>query len=203
MRCWISTSLPKSSFRRSRFFAVNVLASHQRAISNRFARPAADKFEEVEWRPGLGGCPTFPGCLALFECRLERTFEAGDHVVFMSTGRMVYFGPPTEALSFFGVTTGDFADIYTKLEGKVDGNNSIVRTDLGNEYQLWKSQNPQAGDEVWLSQLWELKYRRSQLYQKYVVDRLAKAPVTPAAGGQTDAQRRGANAKASPLRQRR
>jgi 3-hydroxy-9,10-secoandrosta-1,3,5(10)-triene-9,17-dione monooxygenase reductase component len=80
-------SLP--SFRRSRFFAVNVLASHQRAISNRFARPAADKFEEVEWRPGLGGCPTFPGCLALFECRLERTIEAGDHVVFI--GRVERF----------------------------------------------------------------------------------------------------------------
>ena len=80
-------SLP--SFRRSRFFAVNVLAAHQRAVSNRFARPAADKFEEVEWRPGLGGCPTFPGCLALFECRLERSFEAGDHVVFI--GRVERF----------------------------------------------------------------------------------------------------------------
>jgi flavin reductase (DIM6/NTAB) family NADH-FMN oxidoreductase RutF len=80
-------SLP--SFRRSRYFAVNVLASHQRAMSNHFARPAADKFEEVEWRPGLGGCPTFPGCLALFECRLERTIEAGDHVVFI--GRVERF----------------------------------------------------------------------------------------------------------------
>jgi flavin reductase (DIM6/NTAB) family NADH-FMN oxidoreductase RutF len=77
------------SFRESRHFAVNVLASHQRAISNHFARPAADKFEKVKWRPGLGGCPALADCLALFECRRERMIEAGDHVVFI--GRVERF----------------------------------------------------------------------------------------------------------------
>lgn len=75
-------SLP--SFRRSRCFAVNVLAAHQRGISNHFASPAEDKFEKVKWRPGLGGCPTLPDCLALFECRRQRVIEAGDHVVFIA-----------------------------------------------------------------------------------------------------------------------
>jgi flavin reductase (DIM6/NTAB) family NADH-FMN oxidoreductase RutF len=80
-------SLP--SFRESRHFAVNVLASHQRGLSNHFARPAPDKFEEVDWKPGLAGCPTLPDCLALFECSAERTVEAGDHVVFI--GRVQQF----------------------------------------------------------------------------------------------------------------
>ncbi len=39
-----------------------------------------------------------------------------DHVCFLSQGRMVYFGPPTEALDFFVVTSGDFADIYAQLD---------------------------------------------------------------------------------------
>lgn len=80
-------SLP--SFRQGRYFAVNVLASHQRSLSNHFARPAPDKFEKVRWRPGLGDCPTLPDCLALFECRTERTIEAGDHVLFI--GRVERF----------------------------------------------------------------------------------------------------------------
>jgi flavin reductase (DIM6/NTAB) family NADH-FMN oxidoreductase RutF len=80
-------SLP--SFRESPHFAVNVLASHQRAVSNHFARPAPDKFAGVSWRPGLGGCPTLPTSLALFECRTERTIEAGDHVIFL--GRVERF----------------------------------------------------------------------------------------------------------------
>ncbi|MGH6945047.1 MAG: flavin reductase family protein [Geminicoccaceae bacterium] len=80
-------SLP--SFRESWHFAVNVLASHQRDLSNHFARPAPDKFAAIGWEPGLGGCPTLLDCLALFECRLERTIEGGDHEVFI--GRVERF----------------------------------------------------------------------------------------------------------------
>ncbi|WP_421659562.1 ATP-binding cassette domain-containing protein [Leptothermofonsia sp. ETS-13] len=40
-----------------------------------------------------------------------------DHIVFVGRGgRLCYFGPPTKALEFFGVTSGDFADIYNELE---------------------------------------------------------------------------------------
>ena len=37
-----------------------------------------------------------------------------DHVVFMAQGRMVFFGPPDEALRFFGAS--DFADIYDIID---------------------------------------------------------------------------------------
>lgn len=40
-----------------------------------------------------------------------------DRIVFLGQGgRLCYFGPPNEALQFFGVTNGDFADIYNQLE---------------------------------------------------------------------------------------
>jgi flavin reductase (DIM6/NTAB) family NADH-FMN oxidoreductase RutF len=78
------------SFKESPYFAVSVLAAHQRDLSNRFARPAADKFEGIDCPAGLGGCPIIEGCLALFECRLERTVEVGDHVVLI--GRIERFG---------------------------------------------------------------------------------------------------------------
>ena len=38
-----------------------------------------------------------------------------DHIAFLSAGRLVYFGPPSQALAFFGVE--DFADIYTVTDG--------------------------------------------------------------------------------------
>lgn len=37
-----------------------------------------------------------------------------DHVAFLSQGKLVYFGPPQEALEFFEVE--DFADIYERIE---------------------------------------------------------------------------------------
>jgi flavin reductase (DIM6/NTAB) family NADH-FMN oxidoreductase RutF len=82
-------ALSRASFEASRRFAVNVLAAHQRHISNHFATPQTDKFAAVAWQPGLGGCPTLPDSLALFECRLERTLAGGDHLLFI--GRIERF----------------------------------------------------------------------------------------------------------------
>jgi ABC-type multidrug transport system ATPase subunit/ABC-type multidrug transport system permease subunit len=42
-----------------------------------------------------------------------------DRVVFLGQGgRLCYFGPPKDSLKFFGVKTGDFADIYNELENE-------------------------------------------------------------------------------------
>jgi ABC transport system ATP-binding/permease protein len=128
-----------------------------------------------------------------------------DHVAFMSDGRMVYFGPPAEATAFFGVPGGDFADIYTKLEGPADPRDAerwaVVQQDLKAEYEAW--QNHQVGrgtrDEgrgqapvalssspptlaPSLAELWEMKFRASEQHRQYVAGRLAQAPAGPVSG---------------------
>lgn len=109
-----------------------------------------------------------------------------DHVIFMSNGRVVYFGPPSDALDFFGISSGDFADIYTKLEGSAEPHEPIVQRDLKDEYAHWKAaqtgSNPSTGADgsaPLLSELWEARYRRSPYYQHYVTDRLAQLPQGP------------------------
>jgi ABC-type multidrug transport system ATPase subunit/pSer/pThr/pTyr-binding forkhead associated (FHA) protein len=42
-----------------------------------------------------------------------------DHVAFLARGRLVWYGPPTEALEHFGVR--DFSDIYTEIEKDPEG----------------------------------------------------------------------------------
>lgn len=42
-----------------------------------------------------------------------------DHVAFVGEGRLVFFGPPSSALEFFGVT--EFADIYGEIESDPAG----------------------------------------------------------------------------------
>jgi ABC-type multidrug transport system ATPase subunit len=44
-----------------------------------------------------------------------QNIAACDHIAFLSAGRLVYFGPPSQALGFFGVE--DFADVYTVTDG--------------------------------------------------------------------------------------
>jgi hypothetical protein len=122
-----------------------------------------------------------------------------DHVIFMAAGRMVYFGPPAEALVFFNVTSGDFADIYTKLEGQGDPQGAIVQHDLQAEYRAWAAANPGAQAPPSLGELWELKFRSSATHQRYVADRLGQA--APGAEPQQPATAPQRQNNVSPLRQ--
>ena len=60
-----------------------------------------------------------------------------DYVAFMSWAAGL-FGPPAEALAFFGVDGGDFADIYGKLDGAASPQDPdhwlVVQRDLQAEY---------------------------------------------------------------------
>ncbi len=73
-----------------------------------------------------------------------------DHVCFLAQGRLVYFGPPREALEFFDLPTDDlggFAQIYRKI----DSSNRAEANRLAEE--------------------WEQRYRQSPQYRRYVQDR--------------------------------
>lgn len=102
-----------------------------------------------------------------------------DHVAFMADGRLVWFGPPAEALVHFGVRDGDFADIYTKLEGEAHAAHPLVASgELRADYELWRKSNPRG--EPMLATLWELRFRRSSARSRYVAERMLVAPKGPA-----------------------
>ncbi len=74
-----------------------------------------------------------------------------DHIAFLVAGKLIYFGPPSQALGFFGVD--DFADIYA------------ATTD---------DAAPSAPADHW-----QARYRESLQHQSYVVERPARAPARP------------------------
>ena len=98
-----------------------------------------------------------------------------DHVLFLAEGRMVFFGPPRMALRMFHVGSGDFADIYTKLEGVADPSSALVERELRREYEELANERP-PGAPVSLAELWALKFRRGETYARFVHDRLQRAP---------------------------
>ncbi|MEW6705533.1 MAG: flavin reductase family protein [Pseudomonadota bacterium] len=77
----VSPSL--GAFAAARYFAVNVLAERQMALSRRFASPVADKFDHGDWHVGEGGVPVLNEAAAIFECETHSQQEAGDHVLFI------------------------------------------------------------------------------------------------------------------------
>jgi len=66
-------------FRDASHFAVNILAADQIELSNRFARPAEDKFAGLAWQTGAGGAPLLEDCAARFVCERHAQHDGGDH----------------------------------------------------------------------------------------------------------------------------
>lgn len=69
-------------------FGVSVLAADQEGVARYFAdrrRPSgAEQFDTVDWLPGrLTGAPLIVGALAHFECEVWRSYDGGDHTIFL------------------------------------------------------------------------------------------------------------------------
>ncbi|WP_438955999.1 flavin reductase family protein [Cognatiyoonia sp.] len=67
-------------FAGSRRFAIHVLAADQRDVCAAFAR-SKTAFDAVTWTKSHCGMPLIDGALATFECNLNTTHDAGDHVI--------------------------------------------------------------------------------------------------------------------------
>jgi ABC transport system ATP-binding/permease protein len=85
-----------------------------------------------------------------------------DHIVYLVDGKLVYFGPPDQALAFFGVE--DFPDIYAATD------------------------EPDKPEET--AEAWQAKYRASLHHQKYVIERPARAPAAPSVEQHAEKERR-------------
>ena len=78
-----STSL--LSLDRSARYVIQVLASDQMALANRFARgSAAERFAGLTLSHAPNGAPRLDlPCAAWFECRNRRRYTEGDHIIFI------------------------------------------------------------------------------------------------------------------------
>ena len=64
-------------------FAINLLASDQGALSNKFASKKDEwtRFEGLACTRAATGAPLIPGAVASLDCRVVAQHDAGDHVV--------------------------------------------------------------------------------------------------------------------------
>ena len=68
-------------FKNSEYFAVNILNEEQVDISNLFAQPVKNKFEEIKWSNSKFGVPIIKGALAWLECKNFDQKRSGDHLI--------------------------------------------------------------------------------------------------------------------------
>lgn len=71
------------SFRDADRFVVNILAEHQRDLSQKFAASGPDKFSGLAISRRHGGLPSLNECCAYLECRKVAMYPGGDHMVYL------------------------------------------------------------------------------------------------------------------------
>ena len=81
--CIEKSTVSHYAFEESGVFVVNILGDSEASASEKFATPFADKFEDVEYYPGIEGIPVLRDALASLECRLTFSYHGGDHSIFV------------------------------------------------------------------------------------------------------------------------
>jgi flavin reductase (DIM6/NTAB) family NADH-FMN oxidoreductase RutF len=81
--CIAKTATAYAAFQAAKGFAINVLREEQIGLSQHFAASKEQRFDGLAWREGLCGAPVLDGVLAVLECAMHGSFDAGDHTVFI------------------------------------------------------------------------------------------------------------------------
>jgi flavin reductase (DIM6/NTAB) family NADH-FMN oxidoreductase RutF len=89
-------------FTRQSHYAINILASDQRVLAERFASRLPDRFEGVKYREGAGGSAILDGAAAVFECSNRSQYQEGDHVIFVGEVECCEYRDGAQPLIFHG-----------------------------------------------------------------------------------------------------
>jgi flavin reductase (DIM6/NTAB) family NADH-FMN oxidoreductase RutF len=84
----------------ARAFAINVLSENQKDISNRFARPRTNKWENTRVAKDTVEALVLLGVAAAFECAPWSRYDGGDHVLFIALVKQFRTFPERAPLVF-------------------------------------------------------------------------------------------------------
>ena len=71
-------------------FCINVLASEQQELSNKFAKKGPDKFDGVDYSGGFREVPCINGALMNIQCSVHEMFDGGDHKIVIGKSRKLF-----------------------------------------------------------------------------------------------------------------
>ncbi len=92
MVCVQSSSATYPALFTSDYLGINILGAQQTDVVATFATKAADKFANLEWRPGVHGSPLITGAAASLEAEIRERFQARTHSIFICRVRQATAG---------------------------------------------------------------------------------------------------------------
>jgi 3-hydroxy-9,10-secoandrosta-1,3,5(10)-triene-9,17-dione monooxygenase reductase component len=106
--CVVTRSNGYAAWESAEHFAINILASDQRRISNTFAKPSTAQWNNTKWRAGRNGCALIDSAIASIECRRFAHHPGGDHLVILGEVTAIHLDDCTDPLLFHGGRYGTY-----------------------------------------------------------------------------------------------
>lgn len=97
-------------------FCVNILASDQKDLCQRFSAKGEDKFAGLSHRVSANGSPVLDDVVAWIDCTLDTVHEAGDHYIVLGHVQELDIIRPEQPLLFFRGGYGSFAPLADTVE---------------------------------------------------------------------------------------
>ena len=83
------------------YFCINILSDTQQAVSSRFAQRGQDKFDGIDTVTDANGQPAIRDSLARLSCKLETTYDGGDHTIIIGRVTDVTMDQTAEPLIYY------------------------------------------------------------------------------------------------------
>lgn len=90
--CANQASITHEVIQEGGLFTVNILAAHQKDVSNVFASVEKEdvRLEHVSWSEGETGAPLIDEALACLECKVTNAHQAGSHTIYVGRVEAVH-----------------------------------------------------------------------------------------------------------------
>lgn len=99
------------TFFESSYVAIHILAADQQHLCKAFAQTRHCPWEDIPYTLDDHGSPVIPGCLGVLQCRREKLYEGGDHLIFLNHVEHVVWDERKYPLVYY---QGEFAGIHMK-----------------------------------------------------------------------------------------
>ena len=96
------TASSVAAFSDGSHYAINILATDQKELAERFASKHADRWSGVAFTEGVAGAPVLAGAAATFECFNRSRYAEGDHVIFVGEVEYCAHRPGASPLLYHG-----------------------------------------------------------------------------------------------------
>lgn len=100
--CLDKKALSLKAFEHSKYFVVNILSENQSHIADKFAHSGAEKFVGTEYSVNDHAIPIISGSISFLECKNYKSFDCGDHIIFIGLVEKVSIDDIQKPLLYYG-----------------------------------------------------------------------------------------------------